>query len=155
MNEHLHVRSQAPDRPARNAARSGEALGRVDPLPSVAHLVDATTFSVERDGVDVDLAPTPIDQYEAHRRSAVDQLVAKLVEHIDDPLRMLQLGDEIEIVVLASLALEKRVHTPAAVQPHVDPVLLEPVDDLDEAAVRPLERSAHARDRPAYMLDIP
>src|ERR1700682_4278880 len=55
-------------------------------------------------------------------------------------------GDrDVEIVVLTRLMAEQRINAPAAVEPHVDPVLFEPVEELDDI------RGVHHRHRPIML----
>jgi hypothetical protein len=83
--------------------------------------------------MDVDLTSEPVDQHEALGRAAGDQLVAEPAEQLDDAIRAVELGDEVEVVVLAGLPSEQRVDAPAAVDPHGDALPVETVEDFEEA----------------------
>jgi hypothetical protein len=82
--------------------------------------------------MDVDLPTLPIDVDEALRGGAVHKLVPELREQLDDALRVPELDEEIEVVVLARFFSQQGIDAPAAVEPDVDALALEPVNDTEE-----------------------
>jgi hypothetical protein len=82
--------------------------------------------------VKVDLASAAIDRDKALRRRACDQPIAEVAKQLDDAVRVGQFDHHVEVVVLTRLALEQRINSPAAIQPHADPLRLQHADNSQQ-----------------------
>ncbi len=124
VNQHLNLGTEAQHGSFVHPPPSRKSFGRIDPLSAVVHLIDTSALRIESDWVNINLASTGIDHHEALWRSPGDQGISKAVEQLDDSAHVAKPDHEVEVVVLACLMPEQRVHTPTAVEPGSDSVAL-------------------------------
>jgi hypothetical protein len=116
----LEVGGDARDWPALDLTGAIESLGRICAPSSVRQRLPRVSIRSEDDRVEIDAAPTRVSQYQARRKP---RPLLGIVHEPQAPqnggsaLTLLALDDQVEVLVLARLLAEERVHSPAAVHP--------------------------------------
>jgi hypothetical protein len=95
--------------------------------------LDAVACLVEAHGVDIDAAVVgrPEDEDLGRIRPRLDLGVPEVRKDDDEPRHVIDADDDVEVVVVARLLLEERVHAPASVDPDLDVGVLQRLDDVD------------------------
>jgi hypothetical protein len=116
----LQVGGDARDRLTLDLTSALKAVVRICAPRSPGQRLPRVSIRSEDDGVEIDAAAPRVSQHEARRKP---RLLLGIVSEPQSPknggsaLALLTLDDQIEVLVLASLLAEERVHAPAAVYP--------------------------------------
>jgi hypothetical protein len=122
-----------------NSAERGELFCRVETPGVLTHLLPAVPLSVEFKRVQIHPATLSVAENQPGGEPWLSTLVAPEAEA---PLCQCsfsqgELGkrkSEIEIVMRARLAAEESVHSPPAVEPHLDPRSVEHTENVEHVA---------------------
>jgi hypothetical protein len=84
-------------------------------------LIHAVTLSVKYDGVNVDLEPRTICKNEVGFRAAIPNLKASVSQGLAQFWKVRDAQDYIDVLVWSCLSTKKRIYSPTAIEPHLDP----------------------------------
>jgi hypothetical protein len=126
------LHGMACDRPG-----GAQVLGRVaGPLVArFGKFLPAVPMFVEAEWVEVDLPSAAVDQYQACRQTWLDRWIvikADFAERAFDRREIVLIDSEIEVGVIARLLADKRIDTPAPVDPGSRGVALEHAHHLKD-----------------------